>query len=400
MKSLALTLSLFFAAGLGADPCRDARNRTLTSAGELQNVVDAADLVTLSLCGDPAPGDAFQEKLRTREYADIAEVANLAAQNSIAWNPPPCGRDACELYVKLASLPAALRDVARQKFETGKAQAAGSGGLANIPDHAILSFFARHMSKAAGHYEIAADAASLFGSTGAFEQFSPQAAEVLADASRDADAYEWTHPAAHAQTADDDSTAELTETTADAQAKFIQWEKDAIGRVSGACGHKQWRNALYWTGYAFHGVQDLAFHNGISNAEHAWHDYGGTSAEKGVDSRYEFKTKYDLAVRGTIAFLQNMRAKLQHEGDGKCWSMMLAYSQRPPSNRDKNRLHHPHKTDVSLWKLIQFRLLADPFADHQAAAPQRYFVRPRWLASPASDFDPALYDAFVIRIFQ
>ena len=58
---------------------------------------------------------------------------------------------------------------------------------------------------------------------------------------------------------------------AEARAAFIRWSQCQLKRVADACT-KPAEERLYWLGYALHGVQDLAFHQGISNAEHAYRD--------------------------------------------------------------------------------------------------------------------------------
>jgi len=400
MKRLVCILALTFAWRLAAaDSCGDTRSRILTRSGELQNVINAADLVTLLLCGESNPSDVFQEALRNRDYAPVADIQAVAAEKNISWTPPACASGSCEIYLKLASLDAQLRDATMHEFGTGKVQLAGSGGLPSIPDHFVLSFFARHMSKAAGHFEIANNGIDDYGNA-TFERFTPQATYVLADASRDADFFEWTNPPAHAQTRNDDHTAELAQTSAQAQDAFLTWEKDVIRRATDACARNDPRAALYWTGYAFHGIQDLAFHDGISNAEHAWHDYGGTSPEKGVDTTFQYGRKCTLARRGTAALLQSMRTKLRAAGQAQCWTAMLGYAKEPITNRQKKRLQQPRKTDISLFELIRYRSLESPFEKGHTAHPERFFVAPRWLAANSNDFDEALYDSYVARIFQ
>jgi len=396
MRQLLLLLCLTTSTTVfAADVCAPYTARVIEGT-QFREVVDTADLIAAGIC-DATLIDRFETAKQKFEYVAVEDVVQTAAAKSIVWNRPTCPASPCELYVRVASLPPALQDAVLRDVKPSRSPAAGSGGLPSIPDHYLLSMFARHVSSVAGHYDITMQGIDRYiAATG--EPFSQEATLVLADASRDPDFFEWNSPAAHAQTKSDDS-AELVWTKAVAQKNFRDWEKNAVHLVATACGAKDIRTALYRAGYALHGVQDLAFHNGISNAEHAWRDYGDAPDEQGVDTNYLFASKSDLATNGTVVFLSKIRLELYQLGYAKCWSRMLAYTGRPPTNAEKKALHAA-PPDISVAELYRYRALAKPFASGSAAQPTKYFVSPRWLHGNAGDFDPAVYAAILNSLLR
>ena len=75
-------------------------------------------------------------------------------------------------------------------------------------------------------------------------------------------------------------------------------------------------------------------------------------------------------------------------------------SDSPVTGLLRTEPHVAYRVDNVHEAIRGHSVLADPFDDHQAAAPQRYFVRPRWLTGPVLDLDQARYDSFLVRIFQ
>jgi hypothetical protein len=114
-----------------------------------------------------------------------------------------------------------------------------------------------------GHWELTRDALKEIG-------FSADAVSVAADAAQDPDFYEWNNPAAHAQTACDPDTGATTQVNDVAIAAFRAWFETRKGQFvqAGKDSH-----ALFFLGYLLHGIQDLASHQGVTNAQHAYDSY-------------------------------------------------------------------------------------------------------------------------------
>ena len=150
-----------------------------------------------------------------------------------------------------------------------------------------------------GHYEVTQDAAERFG-------FSSAGVDILRDASQDPDFYEFTVPAAHSQS--DDAVGMIAPGPAreraeqDAIARYKDWVAGCVSKLRGAAGERP-RDALYWLGYALHGVEDLAPHGGITNAEHA------SLAESPDDD----ENNIALAGHYAFEFLRNIREFLGPE---------------------------------------------------------------------------------------
>ncbi len=110
-----------------------------------------------------------------------------------------------------------------------------------------------------GHCEITGDILRASG-------FSGNAVEVAGDASQDPDFYDWYTPAAHAQT-DNDNEGRTIESREQAEGNYVRWMRDLSRRLVRSTG-KDVRSGLFFLGYVLHGIQDLATHKGITNAQH------------------------------------------------------------------------------------------------------------------------------------
>jgi hypothetical protein len=128
-----------------------------------------------------------------------------------------------------------------------------------------------------GHYDVTFEA--LTEQNGMPWSFAPQAAEVVADASRDPDLFEWKCPAAHAQ--NPLNTPSMHDSRSDrGKMGFFRWLKDRLTDIQEAQRMKDDRLALYQLGRALHSIQDLASHRGMDNWEHSWLDHQGQGPDE------------------------------------------------------------------------------------------------------------------------
>lgn len=172
-----------------------------------------------------------------------------------------------------------------------------------------------------GHYEVTR--VSLEGIRyGNGLQVSSVAVEILADASRDADFYDWLTPAAHAQADMDPVSGELIESSEVALRRYFAWTRDRLDAVRARCTKGQIREAAYLLGYALHGIQDFVFHEGMSNSEHSWRDQVQKLA---VDSDFRYEEKMALAIFATREFLSALSDGTKTAGDAPCLSRIYAW---------------------------------------------------------------------------
>ncbi len=128
-----------------------------------------------------------------------------------------------------------------------------------------------------GHYEVTLEA--LTEQEGMPWTFSPHAAEVVADASRDPDLFEWKCPAAHAQNPIN-STSPRDNRADRGKIEFYKWIKNRLSEIQQAQDENDDRLALYHLGRMLHAIQDLASHRGMDNAEHSWLDQQGDGPDE------------------------------------------------------------------------------------------------------------------------
>jgi hypothetical protein len=98
--------------------------------------------------------------------------------------------------------------------------------------------------------------------------FSKEAIDVAADAAQDPDFYDWNTPQAHAQTSNDQDGRTIQSRQSAINA-YCRWIGDLHEMMLDAAASDV-RNSLFYLGYLLHGIQDLATHQGITNAQHSY----------------------------------------------------------------------------------------------------------------------------------
>ncbi len=383
-------------------PCSDAvaARARIVHDNQLLPIVDGTDLALMSFCDPDGPKlvALLDATLLDHSYAPVPTVARIAADRNVHYEPPPCTRGSgCEFFVRIAELPPGLRSVVAADPRITQSVPASSGGAPNIPDHYFLSLFARHSSSKVGHYQITRSGTQTYGPDYS-DAFSNAAIELMQDASRDADFFEWKHPQAHAQSPNGNDGL-LSGTQVKAKADYIQWERDVLRKIDDLCASNEVRSALYWTGYALHGIQDLAFHRGISNAEHAWRDYGrAVTGEHGVDTSFLFNDKKALAEYGTKEFLRRLRGRLTGRNEIDCWNRMRQSSPRPLTASEKKTLHGG-EPDISLDELLRYHHLAE-VVDAAGAGQGSVLINPQWVTLTSNEVDRASLAPFLDEIFN
>ena len=158
----------------------------------------------------------------------------------------------------------------------------------------------------AGHYEITRRvlAEDL--------RWSGTAVAVAADAARDPDFFAWTVPAAHGQTPHD-AAGRPALSAAQAATDFVRWAAERTRWAAEACATGDLRAALYHLGSALHAVQDLASHDGRTNAEHAWNAVTGEDP----DDPEHPDALFDLARNLSRAYLVDAALPLVGECAGR-----------------------------------------------------------------------------------
>lgn len=190
-----------------------------------------------------------------------------------------------------------------------------------------------------GHYQVTEDVAREFG-------FSRPAQLLLADAVIDPDFYEWRDAAAHAQT-DNDPQGKQSETEATAIRDLSAWLNHKLGKVSQNLQTGHTREALYWLGYSLHAVEDLAAHEGITNAQHAFL----SATDHNPDLRPE-------ALIQARAFAKKFLWAVSDKLGAQNWKRLLE-AQFPPLSGGEKDLLIGHNWDLSLGELLLYKAQGD-----------------------------------------
>lgn len=192
-----------------------------------------------------------------------------------------------------------------------------------------------------GHYEVTQDAAERFG-------FSSAAIDILRDAAQDPDFYEFTHPAAHAQSPDSvafmESGAARDEAIEQAIQAYKQWVLNVVGRMFRFLMNNDIRETIYLLGYVLHAIQDLGPHGGMSNPEHAALDSLDQSPDDDPGS-------IQVSRYYSHEFLRHVR----EVGGEKAFDSLRNWdSHGNLSVREKKNIHG-HGWDLSLEAVMDYR---------------------------------------------
>ncbi len=165
-----------------------------------------------------------------------------------------------------------------------------------------------------GHWEVTGKVLEEMG-------FSAPGSDILCDAAQDPDFYEFGTAAAHAQTPDDadlcgSDSAKRTAIINQAVEDYLTWLSAQVERSVTAVEEGNTRLALYWLGYALHGVEDLAVHKGITNGEHASTADNPDFQAGDVALSYVYARRVLDAFRDAVG-QDNFDRLRNHDGDGK-----------------------------------------------------------------------------------
>lgn len=148
-----------------------------------------------------------------------------------------------------------------------------------------------------GHFELTTKALQKVG-------FGTDAISVASDGAQDPDFYEWNTPSAHAQT-DNDSQGRTSKNQSDAIGAYLSWVKTQVGKMVSVTPTSP-KNGLFFLGYVLHGVQDLASHRGITNAQHSYETYVTPGQSKDGD---HLPANLTLADNFSNQFLARIKVK-------------------------------------------------------------------------------------------
>lgn len=191
-----------------------------------------------------------------------------------------------------------------------------------------------------GHYEITSEVLKEFG-------FSENSIPVLGDTSQDPDFYDWDTPMAHAQRSNssDGSPKESMEKAID---NYIGWIENLHSKMLRT---NNTRKGLLYLGYILHGIEDLAAHQGLTNAEHAYLTYKMEGQDP--DSNEVSKGRAKGFCRRYIKLLdekysQNIAGLKSYDGGGISFI-------------EKSIFLKKSGWDLSLEGYLEYRKLADKY---------------------------------------
>lgn len=389
--AMALTAALFAAPAVALDDINDCspgameelRRRIFASpSGDdaerpLKPIVFARDVLHLQACGNGSPnspGAIVERRLSEQHDIERRAISDRSVLGELPGAAAACAHEnECEVY-------------RRKDYQTPQVFGlAKSGGLP-------LAMFLGHLGKE-GHYEITGRALNAMKRPGF--AWSPRAAEIMQDASRDADFYEWGNPAAHAQTRNSDADGKIIQKEAEAQKAFESWVRDYLGKARAACTAGRTREALYLLGYALHALQDLVFHEGITNAEHSFRDF--VEGLK-IDSRHRYDEKMRLAERATVAALEHFAAGLGGQS-AACWTHMAGWQGAGAlDSSEKQAVLRIGKKDFTLGAYFEYEKLSRVVRSSLLSKGKEpdFFIRPHWLDQGKE----ARLMHFISRIFE
>lgn len=196
-----------------------------------------------------------------------------------------------------------------------------------------------------GHFDATLEVVEAMGTT-----FSAKAQAILADASQDPDVFEWTNMSAHGQTPDKDGMP----ATANGEADLVNWFRGRIQLAAAACQSpsdpNMTKQALYWTGYALHALEDLAPHRGRTNPEHSYNAAHGENPDAAGDA-------YKLAVD-----IVNQALKRLLDGPlQSCKPQFATYSGPQVSYKEKLAPPYSLKRDFTAKSLVDYKRSAAAF---------------------------------------
>jgi hypothetical protein len=179
--------------------------------------------------------------------------------------------------------------------------------------------------------------------------FSSDARAIVADASQDPDVFEWTNMSAHSQTRDKDGMPAIS--PAESEAELVKWFRGRIQQAATACqSPNQAKQALYWTGYALHALEDLAPHRGRTNPEHSYNAAHGQNPDAANDA-------YLLAVD-----IVNRALKKLLDGPLKdCRAQFASYSGAQVAYTEKLAPPFSLERDLSAKSLVDYKRSAAAF---------------------------------------
>lgn len=180
-----------------------------------------------------------------------------------------------------------------------------------------------------GHLEITSEVLKGFG-------FHENAIDIIGDASQDPDFYDWLTPCAHAQT-ENDEMGRTIESREEAERNYIHWIKGLTERILKVT-HQDNRSGLFLFGYVLHGIQDLATHKGITNAQHAYlskifgrEDDPDHIEENRIKAR-EYSKKYIEFLKRKYS--QTFNKLIAYKGRFLPWDRLMPFEKNLLLNKD------------------------------------------------------------------
>ncbi|HIJ97016.1 MAG TPA: transglutaminase domain-containing protein [Desulfuromonadales bacterium] len=202
-----------------------------------------------------------------------------------------------------------------------------------------------------GHLELTQQVMKMFG-------FSEDAIDIAADAAQDPDFYEWDTPSAHAQTKSDDKTGKTMEDQNAAIDNYRDW---IACRKNQLLQQKKPEFKLFFIGYLLHAIQDLASHQGLTNAQHAYESYIDPVAKKVGDCDHSPKNR-EIAIQYSHDYLDKLLATYPDLAKLKKYKGGFSLLGHKVSKDDKERLLDKEGWDLSIGKYTIYKDSAEAYA--------------------------------------
>lgn len=333
------------------------------AGGRLRPVIPIRAVAELSACTARSPGFEAHTAVAAIKEAEYKPKrvpgADIREEDTVNGMFDECAvsSEVCEVDVYMPA------DGKLKEYRKAK-----TGGLS-------LAFMLGHAGDA-GHYE--ATRAAMVSAQGKLEVMWPPALlDLVSDASGDADFYDWGTPAAHAQARNNEDNGEIIEQSDEAKKNFNAWVAGYAKLAMDKCKAGQASDAAYYIGYMLHAVQDLAFHEGITNAEHSYLDNVEEEAVDSNDGKL-YEQKMYVAVAGSTRVIIGFANAVRISAPA-CWTAMTNGPVEAPSFFRKVQLLNKGP-DFSLWEAVKFSQLGYKVRDGMKIKGQQAFIlQSKWL---------------------
>lgn len=371
-----------------SETVKQATKRVYTDSGQLQDVFFEQDLELARTCmeSDDPKAIAHDDEITN----DFERLRCFACESK-------CRNDKETLSIKGIEVPLCVRnggfDMEYYRREARGAEWKPFMASGGIPFAWLLG----HIGKK-GHYEVTQLALDNYAKEKTIT-LSSSAKELISRAATDTDWYDWTTPAAHAQMPNNDA-GQLLGSSKEAYDAFVKWTNEGMSKAHEKCLAGNDEDALYLLGYSLHALQDLVFHEGMSNAEHAYRD----AYKSRIDTSHHFDEKFADAVDATTRSIGRFFEQQKKNGLAVCRNKILSWKgQSSLTSSQKLSLVGRKERDLTFNSWNGFKNLRNVLAKNafcETCSEVNYILKDKWLGWDDLDLHSISHDVVLKHLYD